>query len=307
MWKRVWRRQGGMFLQGVYYCRPQCLETALVAQLSRLHALAPAAPPANRIPLGLLMVARGRLTYPQVVTALAAQQSARTVKIGEWFERLGFATEQEVTSALGLQWGCPVASSLDPATAAPFGRIPLAILDAFQMLPLHFVSASNTLSLAFGERVDHAALYAIEKILDCRTRPCVASRRGIAHELDQLRQHTRPGEVDFGPMRDVAEMGRIGASYATRLSAEDVRLGRVGPFLWLRLKLRTSHLNLLFHLRPEPCRVPATTSALLPLAPDDGYVAERRTQQDRFLCQASTGHSVRPATAPTQTHTEDRN
>ena len=197
------------------------------------------------------MVARGWLTHEQVLAALAAQQAARSVKIGEWFERLGFATEHEVTSALGLQWGCPVASSLDPG-GAPFDQIPLAILEAFQMLPLHYVSASNTLYLAFGERVDHAVLYAIQRILDCRTQPCVAGRKSIARELERMRQQTRSSEVEFGPVRDVVEMGRIGASYMARLGVEDARLGRMGSVIWLRLKFRSSHTNLMFQIAGDP-------------------------------------------------------
>jgi hypothetical protein len=263
-WTRLWRHRSGTFLQGVFYCQPQCLETALIAQLARLHALAPAAPPSHRIPLGLLMVARGWLTYEQVVTALAAQHAARSGKIGDWFEKLGFASEQQVTSALGLQWGCPVASSLDSAPSPPFGRVPLGILEAFQMLPLHFVPATNTICIAFGERVDHAALYAIEKILDCRTQPCVAGRKHIAGELKHLRQQPRSREVEFGPMHDFAEIGRVSASYIVRLGADETRLGRVGQFIWLRLKVRASHTDLLFRLRVEPQNVQNTLRPPLP-------------------------------------------
>jgi CheY-like chemotaxis protein len=155
-------------------------------------------------------------------------------KIGEWIEKLGFATEQEVTTALALQWGCPVASSFDPTTVPSPGSIPLPILEAFQMLPLNYVASTNTLHLAFGERVDHAALYAIEKILDCRTQPCVAERKSIARQLDAMRQIPRPSDVEFGPMNDLAEMARIAASYTTRLTPEQVRLTRIGRFIWLR-------------------------------------------------------------------------
>ena len=178
LWQRLRRRHRpeGTFLQGLFYCRPQCLETALLGQLSRLRGMAPSPPPPNRIPLGLLMVARGKLTYLEVRAALEAQRRARYGKIGEWIEKLGFASEQEVTTALGLQWGCPVASSFDPSTIHSPGSIPLPILEAFQMLPLNYVASTNTLYLAFGERVDHAALYAIEKnprlphpALRCRT------------------------------------------------------------------------------------------------------------------------------------------
>ena len=250
-WTRIWRPPAGAFLQGVFYCQPKCLETALIAQLARFYPSVPAAAPSNRIPLGLLMVARGWLTHEQVVTALAAQQSANSGKIGDWFEKLGFATEQQVTSALGLQWGCPVASSLDSVANAPFGRIPFGILEAFQMLPLHFVPATNTLYIAFGERVDHAALYTIEKILDCRTQPCVGVRKSVAAELDQMRQQPRPHEVEFGPMHDCTEIGRVSASYMLRLGADEARLGRVGQFIWLRLRVQASHTDLLFRLGVE--------------------------------------------------------
>ena len=253
-WQRLRRRHTGTFLQGVFYCRPQCLETALTAQLSRLHVLAPAALPPNRIPLGLLMVARGKLTYIEVLAALEAQRRARYGKIGEWIENLGFATEQDVTSALALQWGCPVASSAVPSAIETASRIPLALLEAFQMLPLNYAPSTNTLYIAFGERVDHAALYAIEKILDCRTQPCVAPRKTVVRHLEHLRQQPRPSDVEFGPMNDFAEMSRISSSYIARLNPDEVRLSRLGRFIWLRLKVRTSATNLLFRLAPESPR-----------------------------------------------------
>jgi len=241
-WQRLRHRhrRNGTFLQDVFYCQPQCLETALIGQLSRLRVITPAPLPPNRIPLGLLMVARGKLTYHEVRAALEAQRRARYGKIGEWIEKLGFATEQEVTKALALQWGCPVASSFDPSTIESPGRIPLPILEAFQMLPLNHVASTNTLYLAFGERVDHAALYAIEKILACRTQPCVAGRKSIARHLESMRQLSRPSDVEFGPMNDLAEMARIASSYTARLSPDQVRLSRIGRFIWLRLDVRTN-------------------------------------------------------------------
>jgi len=238
-WQRLRRRHrpAGAFLQGAFYCQPQCFETALLGQLSRLRTMAPSPQPPNRIPLGLLMVARGKLTYLEVQAALEAQRRARYGKIGEWIEKLGFASEQEVTSALALQWGCPVASSLDLAAIQSPGSIPLPILEAFQMLPFNYVASTNTLYLAFGERVDHAALYAIERVLECRTQPCVAGRKSIARQLEAMRQTARPCEVEFGPMRDFNEMARIASSYTARLSPEKVRLSRIGRFIWLRLEV----------------------------------------------------------------------
>src|ERR1700687_4472683 len=231
LWQRLRHHPEGTFLQGLFYCQPQCLETALLGQLSRLRVMAPSPPPPNRIPLGLLMVARGKLTYLEVRAALDAQQRARYGKIGEWIEKLGFASEQEVTTALALQWGCPVASSFDPSTIHSPGSIPMPTLEAFKMLPLNSVASTNTLYLAFGERVDHAALYAIEKILDCRTQPCVAGRKSIARQLDAMRQLPRPSDVEFGPMDNLADMARIASSYTARLTPEQVRLSRIGRFI----------------------------------------------------------------------------
>jgi hypothetical protein len=264
-WARLLSPRTGTLLQGVIYCQPKCQEAALKAQLARLYPLTPAAPPSNRIPLGLLMVARGWLTHEQVVTALAAQQSAQTGRIGDWFEKLGFATEQQVTSALGLQWGCPTVSSLDTTATAPGGWIPFAIMDAFQMIPLHFVPATNTLYIAFGERVDHSVLSSIDKVLNCRTRPCVRERKTVAAELDQMRQQPRPEEVEFGPMHDCAEIARVSASYMSRLGADDTRLGRIGSYIWLRLRVGASHTDLLFRLGAESQNVQNVQRPSLPV------------------------------------------
>jgi len=171
-------------------------------------------------------------------------------KIGEWFEKLGFATEQDVTTALALQWGCPVVSSFDPSTVDSCGSIPFPILEAFQMLPVNYVESNNTLYLAFGERVDHAALYAIEKCLDCRTQPCVAGHKRVALQLESMRQLSRPGDVLFFT-RDLNEMTHITSSYLSRLSPEEVRLSRIGPFLWLRLKANGAVTNLLFCMQSK--------------------------------------------------------
>jgi len=257
LWQRL--RRHGTFLQGAFYCQPQCLEIALISQLSHLRVMAPSPPPPNRIPLGLLMVARGKLTFAEVRAALEAQRRAHYGKIGEWIEKLGFATEQEVTTALALQWGCPVATSFDPSTIQSLRNIPLPILEAFQMLPLNHVAATNTLYLAFGERVDHGALYAIEKILACRTQPCVAGRKSIACQLDSMRQLPHPSDVEFGPMNDLTEMARIASSYTSRLSPEALRVSRIGRFIWLRLDVRA-------HVRSKPC--PIATNVVFRLATD---------------------------------------
>ena len=281
---RQFRRDPKILLDGKSYCQPQCLERALAAQLSRLLAMNPPLPPPNRIPLGLLMVARGKLTHVEVRAALDAQSRAQTRtgtraqsnddggKIGDWFEKLGFATEQDVTAALALQWGCPVVSSLDLAVVNFPGSIPLSILEAVQMLPVNYAAATGTLYLAFGERVDHAAVYAVERTLTCRTQPCVARRKSIARQLESMRHLGRPNDVEF-VSRDLNEMIRIAMSYVSRLNPDEIRASRVGRFIWLRLAAQSSGphspaTNLVFCVRANslPAYPPLFESRPVPLA-----------------------------------------
>ena len=286
LWQRLLRRPSGAFLHGQFYCGPQCLETALVGQITRLRAMTPPVQPPNRIPLGLLMVARGKLTHIEVRAALEAQRRARYGTIGDWIEKLGFASEQDVTAALALQWGCPVASSFDLSTVEFAGRIPLPILEAFQMLPLNYAASTNTLYVACGARVDHAALYAIEKILDCRTQPCVAPPKSIARQLEAMRQLPRPSDVEF-VTRDLSEMARITSSYVARLSPEEVRLRRIGRFIWLRLKARSVSTNLLFCVQPNSPRTspspPAFPVPALPAQALAGKISPTQTERGEEL------------------------
>lgn len=244
LWRRLWAHRQGTFFDGLFYCHPHCLETALRQELSHLQNQAPASLPPNRMPLGLLMVARGKLTHDQVLTALDAQRASGSGNIGEWLEKLGFLTEQEVAAALALQWGCPISSSLE--SNGTCHKLPLAILESFSMWPLHYVKATNTQYIAFAKRLDHAALYAIEKMLGCRVQPCVAPGKIIAGRIERLRHEPRAGEVEFRSVHDPAEIVRIATSYIAKLDAQETRLTRVGGFIWLLLRNGDATTNLIF-------------------------------------------------------------
>jgi len=106
-----------------------------------------------------------------------------------------------------------------------------------------------------------------EKLLDYRTQPCVAGRKFVADELFRMRQQPRPRELEFGSMPDFAEIGRVSVSYMLRLGADEARLGRVGDFIWLRLRVGKSFTDLVFHAKSKPRgarnAVSSTTRALL--------------------------------------------
>jgi hypothetical protein len=293
----VWARRSGTLFDGLFYCHPQCLETAFWQELSRLQNQVPALPPPNRMPLGLLMVARGKVTYDQVLMALAAQRTSKSGNIGEWLEKLGFLTEQEVARALALQWGCPVSSSLESTGSSH--RLPLLLLENFVMWPLHYVKATNTQYIAFGKPLDHAVLYAIEKMLGCRVQPCAAPGKAIASRIERLRHEPRPGEVDFCSVHEPAEIVRIASSYSARLDAEEIRMCRVGEFIWVRLKNHQMTTNLLFRLqegraRPAPERTDSFCGgALAGLLLNERHPLQQPVSTDPRRHLASPGYNVR--------------
>jgi len=62
----------------------------------------------HRIPLGLVLLEQGWITNDDLRSALTAQKDAGAGRLGNWLVRSRSASEEQVTRALGLQWGCPV-------------------------------------------------------------------------------------------------------------------------------------------------------------------------------------------------------
>jgi hypothetical protein len=57
-------------------------------------------------------------------------------------------------------------------------------------------------------------------------------------------------------------MARITASYASRLSADGVRIARCGHYGWVRLTAASRTFDLLFDLRSRPACLPELREAL---------------------------------------------
>ena len=251
LWRRFRWRHGTIGLHGSVYCAPHCFEFAARQHFGRLCAAAFSAPPVrHRVPLGLLMISRGQLTNPQLRLALEAQRADGRHRLGEWLEKLGFATEQQVTVALARQWACPVLSptaTLDPTCTR---LLPYCLLERSRMLPVQFVASTRTFHLAFCDGIDYVALYAIEQMLDCHTQPCLATRSSVARTLRQLGHERRPGDMLFEGWREPSDLARITCGYVLKLGASDVRLMGCGDFIWARLSIGLEIANLLFH-RPR--------------------------------------------------------
>jgi len=247
--RNLWRRRPrGVRMRGSWYCRADCLERAVSELLdigglgsggmvseglgSARNIVAP-----HRIPLGLLLLSRQQLTADQLRTALDRQRTAGHGRIGEWLQRLGFATERQITAALARQWSCPVLrNSSGTLGASRFMPIPVRLLESIQMIPVEFAEASQTLLIAFSEGIDHSVLYAVEQMLGYRTEACFVCPSVLQKGLEALAQVRGSGDVIFDRVEDARECASIIVSYAAKVAAEEIRLVKCGHHLWIRLQ-----------------------------------------------------------------------
>jgi Type II secretion system (T2SS), protein E, N-terminal domain len=269
--RRLWRRarwwDRAIRLHGTRYCAPQCFENAMRQSLARISTtVLSTASVHHRIPLGLLLLSRGQLTNPQLRAALAAQKESGRHRLGEWLEQMGYATEQQVTAALGVQWACPVL----PAGVNPDQRtlrlLPFRWLEAFRMLPLQFVPTTRVFYLAFSEGIDYSALYAVEQMLACHTEACLISGSAMNQALEHSGHQRGPGDLLFEGWRSAAEMARITCGYVLKLGAEEVRVVGCRGYVWVRLSTGQDVANLLFRRSPGATEPPESNFEPQPLS-----------------------------------------
>jgi hypothetical protein len=251
LWRAWFDSPQGYSLDGRWYCSSECFERALVAAIEGASTQADQTPAkSHRVPMGLLMLSRGMVDSEQLKRALKAQKDSGTGRVGEWLRHIGAVTEEQVTQILGLQWSIPVfpldksRRFLECAQLVPF-----RLLELTEMIPVAPVPASQQLFVAFVDRINYSALYAVEKMLACHTEPCLAMQSQIMKALNELRSRPRPLEILGGYQSDPLEMARIIASHFDRTNALDVRLSGFRSFIWVRMVAPAGYTDILFQSR----------------------------------------------------------
>ncbi len=262
-WKPWIEPARGFSLEGRWYCSPECFQQTLTSTIGQLLSAKPRSPATtHRAPLGLLMLSRGLVDQDQLREALNAQKESGTGRVGEWLRHLGAVTEEEVTQALGFQWSIPVfpldqsRKFLDCANLVPFPLLKVA-----EMLPVHHLPDSQHLYVAFVDRVNHSALYALEKILDCHTEPCLAVQSRMLTAWDELCERNQLVEILVDAISDPEEIAGAILAQFTRLSATDVRVSGFDGHIWARLNSPAGFTDLIFQAGPRPCELFAADKA----------------------------------------------
>ena len=113
-WTKPWRSRRRPIFEGQWGCSRRCVMALVRAAVKRetgdRHAVQDAEPHRHRVPLGLVMLAQGWITNPQLQAALKSQRASGKGRIGDWLvSECGLEAEQ-VTRGLSVQWSCPVLS-----------------------------------------------------------------------------------------------------------------------------------------------------------------------------------------------------
>ncbi|HMD85768.1 MAG TPA: hypothetical protein VKO18_13820 [Terriglobia bacterium] len=256
--RRLWRDWleplRGYTLDGHWYCRPACFEQALASAITQFLPGA-AQPPAaaHRVPLGLLMLSRGLVDNEQLKKALKAQKDSGSGRVGEWLRHMGAVSEEQVTQILGLQWSIPVFPLKQSRRFLECAHlVPLPLLEVAEMVPVHHIPTSQHLYVAFTDRINYSALYAVEKMLDCHTEPCLAVQSQVLQALKELRSRPRPVEFLMDSISDPGEMASAILAQVERLGASDVRISGFDGFIWARILALSGYTDILFQAQRNP-------------------------------------------------------
>lgn len=262
LWPSFLGKTRGVTFDGRWYCTGECLLGPLITQTRGLLAgSGRERSRRHRVPLGLLLVHRGSISPRQLREALRAQSDSSGQKLGCLLRRMGVVAAEELTAALAHQWGCPV-FPLDPQTPILGCQdlLPLDLLESVRAVPVYVSPGGRSLHLAFGERLDHTTLYAIERMLHCRAIACVADESAVASLLEQLHRGPSESVSSFDTMREPREIAWTIRSFAGEYQASQITLARASAYIWVRFASAHLTRDLLFRIRPGPQQLASAAS-----------------------------------------------
>lgn len=237
-WLHLWRSRETPVFEGGWCCSPACMAARVEAAVRREMDARGSAREfhRHRIPLGLAMLERGWIKAGELRSALASQRAVGGGKLGEWLVRQQSVSEEQVTRALGLQWGCPVLNLESQKPEALTALIPRLFVDAYGALPLR-VAAEKILYLGFEDRMDPALALTIERITGLRV------EGGLVRASLFRAAHARMLGAEFPPVEliEAATEQALAHSLAKALEQArpvEARLARVHDCLWLRIWYR---------------------------------------------------------------------
>ncbi len=186
----------------------------------------------HRVPLGLVMLANGWITHPQLQRALEAQKSEGIGRIGDWLVSECGLESEVVTRGLSVQWGCPMLTTEGFSPQAMAMALPKIFIEKFGILPLR-LAGTKILYVGFEDHLDASSAFAVEQMSGLRTESGIV----VADRFIEARE--RLLGCQFARMTEckVADRDTMVKAIATVIEQRQTvasRLVRLRQFYWLR-------------------------------------------------------------------------
>ena len=237
-WRALLKDRRRPMFEGRWGCSSNCIRQ-LVAIAIRREAADESTPNASahrhRIPLGLILLERGWISLAQLNHALEMQRRERTQPIGYWLVTECGVAQSRVTRALAMQWGCPALTmeGFDPSAMALVA--PRSLMERYGVVPVKLL-AGRILYLAFADRPDASAAFAIERLCGIRVESGIVDSAEWTAARDRIRQCDSVSET-LEQVVDADALSWKVSSMVIGLQPRASRLVRVHQFYWLRLWL----------------------------------------------------------------------
>ena len=243
-WTLPWRNRRRPIFEAQWGCSGRCMLAMVRAAVRRELGDGSAVSPTlhrHRVPLGLLMLAQGWITHPQLQKALAAQRESGTGRIGEWLMRVCGLEAEQIVRGLSLQWGCPVLTTEGFSPEAMSLVVPKVFVEEFGLLPLR-VAGSRILYLGFGDRLDASAAFAVEQMTELKVESGVVE--GASFEAARSRLLACDGvETKSVAVEDKDAMAAKITAILEQKQPIASRLVRLHQYYWLRMWLESGALG----------------------------------------------------------------
>ena len=243
-WSLLRRRNGRPRFAGQWGCSKACVRAMVETAIKREAAGGDGEAPGmhkHRVPLGLVLLAQGWITQPQLRHALSAQRAAGRGRIGEWLVKESGVTETDVTRGLGVQWNCPVLTPAAFDANAMALVMPACLREELGVLPVR-VAADRMLYLGFEHGVDATTALAMERMCGLTAESGLMGSGDYSRTCARLRQAK---DVTCSEEM-VATLESLTDRVAAVLQAEqthDARLVRLRDAYWLRMWLEPAAIG----------------------------------------------------------------
>ncbi len=242
-WTLPWRNRKRPIFEAQWGCSGRCVlgmvQTAVRRELGDSSAMA--APHRHRVPLGLLMLAQGWITHPQLQKALAAQRLNGAGRIGDWLMSECGLREEQITRGLSMQWGCPVLTMEGFSPERMALVMPKVFVEEFGLLPLR-MAGSRILYFGFADRLDASAAFATEKMAELKVESGVMESSQFAVARGRLLD-SNGAETKLETVKDEDALAARITAVLEQQRPIASRLVRLHQYYWLRMWLERGALE----------------------------------------------------------------